>query len=305
MAYFKLAVPATCANLGSGFDCVGLAVDIYDHLEVWFNEAAPFENPCEIKGIYTEVPISSDNMVYKLIRNRLNKFNLNDIGFQIRCTNNIPHARGLGSSSAAICSALYAAHYINSQITSTEFSKELIYNEAFEIEGHGDNVAPCIYGGACLVDFQNNKVLNLSDQALFEDLKVIVHIGKMKATTKEARSVLPSQIERTDAVKQAQTSAQLIYAFLKYDNNALYCGTDDFIHQKYRKNVYPLSYNLMKSLREAKIASAISGAGSTLISLFFDNQNASLQNFKDINYTKTTTDFELKEVNLSKGIKNI
>ncbi|MDR0951223.1 MAG: homoserine kinase [Candidatus Ancillula sp.] len=266
----KFKAPATSANLGPGFDCLGLALPFYDELEVFWSDNLSdkfdYDQLVELQGRYIDVPNDNRNLLYKLIDNELIQNGFGAVKFHLRCVNSIPHARGLGSSSAAIILSLKAADAILNDLTKGT-QRVNIFSRALEIEGHGDNVAPCFYGGCQLVTL-NSEVVQIP---VHKNLKALVQVNSEPCSTKDAREALPKQIFRSLAVKNTASVATLIMALINGDNELLFQGTEDFVHQDFRKNVYPESLNRVKKLRELGIATAISGAGSTIISLKFGN----------------------------------
>ncbi|MDR1862238.1 MAG: homoserine kinase [Candidatus Ancillula sp.] len=294
MKTVTIRVPATSANLGPGFDTIGLSLDFYDELTVCWGTGTLLEHRAvEVSGPFSDVPVDETNMVYAIIKSELLHAGFPEVEFAISCINNIPHARGLGSSSAAICSALQAASIVLNDVSDGEitWSKNYIYDKALAIEGHGDNVAPCIFGGIQLVTKSRpgHFPLFLRSDYAYDAFSIRYHIFDEPTKTSDARNALPKEIDRLQAVENSANVAELVTAFsmLKTPDNhvlqlgrnytrnineMLFFGTEDHIHQDFRQSVYPESLDRVKKLRGASIPAAISGAGSTIIAFWFDER---------------------------------
>jgi homoserine kinase len=302
----KIAVPATSANLGPGFDSIGFAVpSITDTLEVSTGadlqgtpvEARPVKVvPGGFNALFGDVaPEDESNMVYDLIRSELVRLNAPQ-EFSIVCHNNIPHARGLGSSSAAIVSALRAAYRIAKSVGVDVSSAHLgsmsglaantydggadpdnaiadenayVFAQALEIEGHPDNIAPCIFGGVQLATPDGQGVTSVK---LPRPLQVAVQLNPARGLkTKDARAVMPKSVPYADAMLNSRNFANLIQAFHTGDNTNLLLATKDYLHQEYRRELYPESMMMVDLARKYKIPTCISGAGTTVVSFWFED----------------------------------
>ncbi len=185
-------------------------------------------------------------------------------GLQYECTNRIPYARGLGSSSAAIVSGLVAG----SAISGADLTKEELTILAADIEGHPDNVAPAIYGG-CTVGVRNGTDKWIVDQVKVPDeLYAVLFVPEMLTNTHESRAVLPDQISRTDAVFNIGRAALLVNALSSGRLELLKYATDDRLHQPHRTQAFKALPHLIKSaLKGGAHGAFLSGAGPSVLAL--------------------------------------
>ena len=274
----KIVVAATSANLGPGFDSIGFAVpSITDTLEVAYGESLESARVQVLPGGYNaqfgdSAPQDESNMVYALIRSELERLDVS-LEFSIKCYNNIPHARGLGSSSAAIVSAGRAAYRIAQDVKGTPDTDEdaYVFARALEIEGHPDNIAPCIYGGVQLSTPDGQSV---SSVHLPRPLQIAVQLNPARGLkTKDARAVMPESIPYSDGLHNSCNFANLIHAFHTGANEHLLEATKDYLHQEYRRTLYPESMMLVDLMRKYKIPACISGAGTTVVAFWFEDSD--------------------------------
>lgn len=252
-------VPATSANIGPGFDCLGMAVNIYNTIS--FEETDKgFE--IEVIGDGSDtVPLDENNMAYETAKYFFDKVGYKFKGLKIKIHNYIPIARGLGSSSSIVIGALLCAN----DIAGTNMSKDEILNIANEIEGHPDNVTPALVGSitasVILGDTVEYKKIIPPDM-----LDTIVLIPEYEMSTNEARKILPKTYDRQDCIYNISRASLLIMAMITSDYELLSKVVDDKIHQPYRKSLikeYDFFENIMKS--NGALATFISGSGSTLM----------------------------------------
>ncbi|EHL10640.1 homoserine kinase [Peptoanaerobacter stomatis] len=252
-------VPATSANIGPGFDCLGMAVNIYNTIS--FEET---DKGLEIEVIgdgSDTVPLDENNMAYETAKYFFDKVGYKFKGLKIKIHNYIPIARGLGSSSSIVIGALLCAN----DIAGTNMSKDEILNIANEIEGHPDNVTPALVGSitasVILGDTVEYKKIMPPDM-----LDTIVLIPEYEMSTNEARKILPKTYDRQDCIYNISRASLLIMAMITSDYELLSKVVDDKIHQPYRKSLikeYDFFENIMKS--NGALATFISGSGSTLM----------------------------------------
>jgi len=183
---------------------------------------------------------------------------------QYECTNRVPYARGMGSSSAAIVSGLVAG----SAISGADLSNEVLTILAADIEGHPDNVAPAIYGG-CTVGVRNGTDKWIVDQVnVPEELHAVLYVPEMLTNTHESRAVLPDQISRTDAVFNIGRAALLVNALSSGRLELLKYATDDRLHQPHRTQAFKALPHLIKSaLKGGAHGAFLSGAGPSVLAL--------------------------------------
>lgn len=257
----SVRVPATSANLGPGYDCAGLALDLYDELSVDLDSSNSLVIEVQGEGEHS-VPRDAKHLVIRALTAGLAAGGEARPGLRLRCFNRIPHGRGLGSSSAAIVGGLALARGL------LEDGREVLNDErmltlATEIEGHPDNVAPAVLGGFTLawMDGGVGKAIRLTPDPRLEPVVMIPH---SKLATEVARGLLPAQVPHADAAANAARAALLTEALTR-SPQLLLTATEDLLHQNYRESGYPGSHALMTGLRSRGIAAAISGAGPTVI----------------------------------------
>ncbi|MBB1509040.1 homoserine kinase [Tessaracoccus sp. MC1756] len=262
-------VPATTANLGSGFDCVGMAFDWYDELTLDLLEEPGLEVAVTGEGAL-QVPTDASHLVVRSIHRGLAAWGAEVPGFRLTAHNTIPHSRGLGSSAAAIVAGLTLAWGIARP--GEPIDRSAITRLAHEAEGHPDNAGAAVWGGAILAWARDEKV-SLVQLPLPEDFRAVAFVPDFESKTDDARAVLPDTVTRADAVAQAIAAAALPLALTKRPD-LLFDATSDRLHQQYRAPMMPSSYDLVLRLRGAGAPAAISGAGPTVIAVGLNEQLA-------------------------------
>jgi homoserine kinase len=261
-------VPATSANLGPGFDSLGLALGLTDRIEARLTAAGPVT--VEVRGEGAgQVPQDAANLVAQIVRTGLATFDesgeLLNRGLHLTCTNAIPHSRGLGSSAAAIVGGLVAAAHLAG--VAEGISPAEMIALATRLEGHPDNVAPGVLGGATIAWMQSGELGPVGRATRFEvhpDVQPVLVVPDDEASTSRARGALPTTVAHGDAAFNVARSALLVHA-LGTDPGLLLEATDDRLHQQQRRSVYPASMELVGVLRARGIPAAISGAGPSVI----------------------------------------
>ena len=253
-------VPATSANLGPGFDSAGLALALHDDVVVRVTGSGLTVH-VEGEGA-DELPRSERHLVVKALRATFDRLGGQPAGLEVRCTNRIPHSRGLGSSSAAIVSAVVAACALAGD---ADLDDQQRLDLADELEGHPDNVAACLSGGVTFAWTQPDgpRVVRLDAHP---DLGPVAFVPSTRSSTKQVRGLLPASVPYADAVLNASRAALLPHA-LTIDPGLLLAATEDRLHQGYRAPSMPATAQLMTSLREAGVAAVVSGAGPTVLAL--------------------------------------
>lgn len=273
-------VPATSANLGPGFDCLGLALDLADRIEARFVEGGAVNVEIVGAGAGT-LPRDATNLVAKVVRAGLATFDatgdLARQGLALHCTNAVPQGRGLGSSAAAIVGGLAVAAQL-AGVSGSVTDAEMVAL-ATRLEGHPDNVAPGVLGGATIAWMQSSgdvgPVGRATRFAVHEGVSPVLVIPTDEASTVTARGALPGTVPHADAAFNAGRAALLVHA-LSQDPSLLLDATDDRLHQQQRRDVYPASLQLVESLRSEGIAAAISGAGPSVIGFATDGDGPAL-----------------------------
>lgn len=263
MPVLRVRVPATTANVGSGFDCVGIALDAHDDLELELHED-PSVLRVEVTGEGTgQVPLDESHLVIASLLAGLTEWGGRRPGMVLRCHNRIPHSRGLGSSASAIVAGLAFAHAIARP--GEPLDRAELTRVSSRIEGHPDNAGAACWGGAVLGWFTDGDVA-LVRLEVPDVLSTRVWVPQFEVGTAGARSVLPDLVPRTDAVAQAVAAATLPLA-LERRHDLLLAATADRLHQDYRARLMQPSADLVAALRAAGVPAAISGAGPTVFAI--------------------------------------
>lgn len=257
-----VTVPATSANLGPGFDSMGLAIGLQDTIEVTFREdkrvcffLEGFENQ--------ELPTGETNLIAKVIFAVCKKFSFPVPGLNIFGKHIIPQSRGLGSSAAAIVTGVLIASALLEQKHSLE--KDELFQFAYELEGHPDNVAPALFGGLTLSWTQDNRVMCKKMQ-IHPEIYPVVCVPDYQMGTHVARGLLPEYVSHKDAVFNLSHAALLV-ASLTDDPNLLFTATEDVLHQPYRLQAMPQTLKLLELLRQKRFPAVASGAGPSVLVL--------------------------------------
>lgn len=262
----KVLVPATTANLGPGFDCLGMALALYQEIELT-ERPRGLEIAIEGEGA-AELSHDASNLILRSAQRVFDRVGYVPAGLCLRSINRIPMMGGLGSSSAAIVGGLVAANALtNYRLTSAQ-----LLDLAIEIEGHPDNVAPALLGGLVIVAADDQGPI--VDRVDVPDLTVVVINPDLRVATKTARRILPAQIPRADAIFNAGRVALVTLALSRGDLDLLGRAMDDRLHQPLRKHLiigYDAVLAAAKSAGAAAVA--ISGSGPSLIAFAYDRHD--------------------------------
>jgi homoserine kinase len=255
-------VPASSANLGPGFDALGLALDLYDEVEATLAERTGVDVEGEGEG---EVPPGEGHLIVKTMRAAFDRMGVpQPPGIRLRCVNRIPHARGLGSSSAAICAGILAARALTEE--NSRLSDDEVFALATELEGHPDNVAPCLSGGLTIAWTNRSGTPGKITLTPHEDIRPVVLVPSERLSTELARGLLPKDVPHADAAANAGRAALLIAALTQRPRTELLLvATEDRLHQDYRAPAMPGTADLVKRLRAAGVPAVVSGAGPTVL----------------------------------------
>ena len=263
----QVQVPASSANLGPGFDSFGLALGMHDRYVAQILDDAGLDIDVTGEGA-DDVPRTDKNLLVKAMYKGFDFLGGKPKGVAVRALNVIPHGRGLGSSASAIIGGLVLARAL--VLTGTDkMSDEALLNIATEMEGHPDNVAAAIYGGANIAwqDLQRGAMVAQSVHIEVDArIGALAFIPATSVATSKARKMLPESLPHADAVRNTSNAALLVHA-LEHRPDLLHTATADFLHQSYRKEAMPQSFALLTKLRNAGVAAFISGAGPTVLVL--------------------------------------
>ncbi len=273
---FKVQVPATTANIGPGFDSLGIALRLYNTIEI---EEISEGLVIEASGRDAElIETDEGNLVYKSIRKALEKINYSPKGLYIRQYNEIPISRGLGSSAACIVGGLLAGNMLAGNM----LSKQEILELAVEMEGHPDNVAPALLGGM-VVSAKSSGATAYIKIPIKETLEFYAAIPDFGMSTKMAREALPQSISLKDAAFNIGRAALLVSAFATGEYDKISIGLEDRLHQPYRLPLLKPLKEIFQQAEEKKLKNIfLSGAGPTIMYLSWREDKSEVEEFKDI-----------------------
>jgi homoserine kinase len=263
----SVSVPATSANLGPGFDALGLALDLRDRVmaEV-LDESAVGSGPqitVEGEGSGT-VPLDAGHLVHRSMEAAFDQMGCATPTLRLHCTNVIPHGRGLGSSSAAIVAGVCAARGLVAG-GSLLMDDDAVFALAADLEGHPDNVAPAFYGGFT-VAYADGGRFHATSVSVDPRVCAVAFVPPQPVETKVARGLLPETVPHADAAANAGRAALLVAA-LGGRPELLLPATEDRLHQRFREPAMPESLALVDDLRADGLPAVISGAGPTVLVL--------------------------------------
>ncbi|MFC0503158.1 homoserine kinase [Micromonospora costi] len=258
----RVRVPATSANLGPGFDALGLALGLHDDVAA---EIAPAGVRVTVTGEGAgELPGDDRHLVVRAMRAAFGRLGGEPSGLVVECVNRIPQARGLGSSSAAIVAGLLLARALVADGDS-RLDDAAVLRLAAELEGHPDNVAPCLLGGFTLA-WTEPAGARAVTRRVADGVRPTVFVPTERGLTAAARAALPATVPHGDAALTAGRAALLVHA-LTVDPALLFPATVDRLHQDYRAAGMPGTAALVSALRAAGVAAVVSGAGPTVLAL--------------------------------------
>lgn len=259
----EISVPATSANLGPGFDSLGLAVDLRNRVE--FKPSRFFS--VAIKGEGEHNPrLKGNNLFISIFTDHYKRLTQKQQNFKFQFYNTIPMSRGLGSSSAVIVSAIASAH----EAAGVRVSKRRILNHALFYEPHPDNITPAVLGGFTVATVEKQKVFS-QKKHLPEYLKAVVTIPPKPISTAKSRTALPKSYSKENAVYNLSHAALTVAAFFNEDWEMLKLAAQDRFHQKQRMKLMPELFSVQKTAYEnGALLSTLSGSGSTFFNLCYD-----------------------------------
>lgn len=262
----SVTVPATSANLGPGFDALGLALDLRDRVTAEVLDAAPGAGPeitVEGEGAGS-VPLDADHLVHRAMKAAFAHMGCETPALRLHCHNVIPHGRGLGSSSAAIVAGVCAARGLVAG-GSLLMDDDAVFSLAAEIEGHPDNVAPAFFGGFT-VAYADGGRFHATSVSVDPRVCAVAFVPPEPVETTVARGLLPDSVPHGDAAANAGRAALLVAA-LGGRPELLLAATEDRLHQAFREPAMPDSLALVHALRKDGLPAVISGAGPTVLVL--------------------------------------
>jgi homoserine kinase len=257
----RVRVPATSANLGPGFDALGLALALYDDVVVRVAD----------EGLYVDVagegadsvPRTRRHLVVRALQAGFDALGGQPRGLEVVCANRIPHSRGLGSSAAAIVAGLTAARALALGGEET-LDDDAVLALAAELEGHPDNVAACLLGGLTLAWTPAEGPAQAVRLPVSPALRPVVFVPTTTSSTAKARKLLPETVPHADAARNAARSALLVHA-LAAEPSLLLTATEDRLHQPYRAAAQTRTAGLVEALRADGVPAVVSGAGPSVL----------------------------------------
>lgn len=295
----SVCVPATSANLGSGFDVAGIALDYADSLVFTLDDSLDDSQDVRViihgEGEDT-LPKDETHLVVRAFRKACEAFGLPRLRFTLEAHNRIPQARGMGSSASAIVSGVAAAWAF---AHNGDLNKQAIFELASSIEGHPDNVAPAVFGGLT-TSWKNGDEFHTVRYGVSKQIRATIFVPNFTLSTQMARQALPEKVPYADAVFNVSRACLLPIAFGDFGyacdsadsadsadacdscvkstlsrNDLLFTATQDAIHQQYRASLMQPTWDLVKALRDKGFAAAISGAGSCAAVFYEEKSEAS------------------------------
>jgi len=259
----RVTVPATTANLGSGFDALGLALALYDVVDVTVTGEG-------VKGTITgegaDLLVDENHLVVRALLETARRLELDLPGVELACVNAIPHARGLGSSAAAVVAGI-AAGYALADRTLDSDALQL----AASFEGHADNVAASLHGGLALAWSEAGSAYHAVRFEPHAALRPVVLIPAGQSPTAHTRGLLPAAVPHVDAAFAAGRCALAVHALTTWPA-LLLTATEDRLHQDYRAQAWPETMRVVRGLRENGVAATVSGAGPTVFAATLDGR---------------------------------
>lgn len=256
----KILSPATSANLGPGFDCLGLAIKL--HNEITITEQSFSQISISGEG-QNNASLKKNNSFVNIFTSTLNELGLKGKNFRFDFKNAIPLSRGLGSSSAIIISAIFAAY----KIAGFSLSKNKLVDLALAYEPHPDNIAPCAHGGFCVSILKGSSVIT-KKATLSEDLRAVMVVPPIKISTAASRSALQASYSRSDCVSNLSHASLMSVAFFSGDYELLRACAVDKMHEDARMKAVPELFKVRElAYQNGALLSTLSGSGSSFFSL--------------------------------------
>jgi homoserine kinase len=268
----EVSVPATSANLGPGYDSLGLALDFRDVVSAQVSDDdLSIIVQGEGEGL---LPLDERHLVHRSMARAFEHMGCAVPGLRLHCRNRIPHSRGLGSSSAAIVAGICAARGLVAG-GSLLMDDDAVFALAARIEGHPDNVAPAFYGGFTIARAEHG-TFHAATVSVDPRVQTVVFVPPNPVETRVARALLPATVPHAEAAANAGRAALLVAA-LSRQPELLMPATEDFLHQRYREPAMPDSLRLVAELRADGVAAVVSGAGPTVLAFVDSSTRAEVE----------------------------
>lgn len=260
----RIVVPASSANVGPGFDAMGLALTIHDELTAMVTDDSGVRVEVEGEGA-GDVPTDEQHLVAQAMQLGFTTMGKTPNGFILKCRNAIPHGRGLGSSAAAIIGGLAVARELVADGADLLPDHELL-NVALSMEGHPDNLSASLYGGFTVSWLDSERAAGSVCIDIHPSVVPIIAIPPHALATSKARGVLTDQVSRANATHNVARAGLLVHA-MSTDPSFLLPATEDALHQNERAHIYPETTELIARVRSLGIAAVASGAGPAVLML--------------------------------------
>lgn len=273
----RVRVPATSANLGPGFDALGLALGLHDDVAV---RVVGEGLSVSVQGVGAgDLARAESHLVVRAMRVALDRMDAHPTGLEVRCRNAIPHGRGLGSSAAAIVAGLVAARGLGVD-GEDRLDDAALLEIAAELEGHPDNVAACLYGGLTVAWTDDGKAARALRLEPHPSVVPVVLLSGEPLETSAARRLLPERVPHADAAHAAGRTALLVAALTGHPE-LLLPATEDRLHQDARAGAMPHTAQLIAALRADGVAAVVSGAGPSVLVLALPEQDRTVDAIAD------------------------
>lgn len=275
----KIFTPATSANLGPGFDSLGIAIKLYNEVEITKQSFTSIS----VDGFGSaQSNLKQKNPFINIFNEFYSSLNPEKSNFKFHFTNNIPFSRGLGSSSSVIIGAIGAAY----EMAGFKIQKSTILNKALFYESHPDNISPAVYGGFTANILKNGEVLTQRAE-LDENLRAVMVIPDQPISTEKSRQALPKNYSKADCVSNLSHAAFLTACFIKKDYQMLKFASIDKMHEDYRINLLPELFEVRKIAYEnGSLMSVLSGSGSSFLNLIYKDDAQKLKSVLSNKFTK-------------------
>jgi homoserine kinase len=260
----RVTAPATSANLGPGFDALGLALGLYDVVEATTLPSNTVKVLVDGEGA-DDLPRDESHLVVRAMHAAFDLLGARPPGLELRCRNQIPHGRGLGSSAAAIVAGVLAARALTDS-GRERLDDDAVLDLATRLEGHPDNVAPCLTGGFTIAWTSPTDLARAVRLDVHPDVRATVLVPPNAMSTQAARGLLPTTVPHADAAANAAWAALLVEA-LTHRPDLLLEATQDRLHQPYRTPAMPETMSLVDDLRARGLPAVVSGAGPAVLVL--------------------------------------
>jgi homoserine kinase len=259
----RVRTPATSANLGPGFDSLGLALGLHDMIHA---RVASAGLAIKVSGVGAENSRKRErHLVVRAMRAAFDRVGGQPPGISLICDNAIPQGFGVGSSASAVVAGVLAARALCGASGLDRLPDDAVLQLAASLDGHADNVAACLAGGLTIA-WSTPEGFRCARLALLAAITPVLCVPNVPFATAQARQVLPATVPHADAAQNSARAALLIAA-LTADPGLLLPATQDFLHQPYRSPAMPESAGLMAALRRAGVPAVISGAGPAVLAL--------------------------------------